>query len=270
MASKDPFLVDNMTVDQILKLGDDEIGKMNKRELSRAVRTTALAANKRLNRLKAQAKKQGNKYVEKKSAKHAIALDALNAITNDGKTPGTFSAKGKTRNELLAEYARIKHFMGMKTSTLKGAENVRKDRERRLFGETREEAAKKAKKKYIKDYKKETGKKPIKKFVKKVLNKLKQAFIDKPKEVWAIYRKYLEHEHLQDDSSSAFFRGFGYTEVIEEIGEAIMEGEPEEKVLQRALEREEQAYIEEQDEYLKAIDEDFGLELEMSQDPFEF
>ena len=46
---KQPFMVEGMTVQEIINLGDDVISKMNQRDLSRALRTVSLAANKRLN-----------------------------------------------------------------------------------------------------------------------------------------------------------------------------------------------------------------------------
>ena len=52
---KQPFMVEGMTISEIIALGDDVISKMNTRDLSRALRTVALAANKRLNRLKKKA-----------------------------------------------------------------------------------------------------------------------------------------------------------------------------------------------------------------------
>ena len=46
MAKK--FIVDNMTVDQILGMPFNELNKFDEREMSRALRTVALAANKGL------------------------------------------------------------------------------------------------------------------------------------------------------------------------------------------------------------------------------
>ena len=71
------------------------------------------------------------------------------------------------------------------------------------------------------------------------------------------------------------FNGYGYEDVIEAIGEMVQESENPEKmtiddVITQAQKVEEEAYIKEQEEYLKAIDSDFGLTLEMNQDPFEF
>ena len=50
---KKGFKTDKMTVDQIIHLGDKVLNKMDKRELSHALRTVSLAANKRLKRLEA-------------------------------------------------------------------------------------------------------------------------------------------------------------------------------------------------------------------------
>ena len=145
MASKEPFSVDGLTVDQILKLDADTLNKMSSREMSRALRTAALAANKRINRLLAQAKKTKEGYKLKKSAKYDIALDALNYITKDGKLDPKFSAKGKTLNQLRSELARIRTFMNdLQTSTIKGAMKVRKDREIRILGLSKEDYLKEA------------------------------------------------------------------------------------------------------------------------------
>lgn len=277
MASSKKFFTDDMTAEEIINLGDDILSKLDKRDLQRAVRTTALVANKRLKRLKAQAKHEGgfkdSKYVEKVSAKHKIALDALNAITEQGKTPATFGVgKNKSRNELYAELARIRRFLNMKTSTLKGAKTVRQQREKRLFKETREEALKKARKEYTKGYKKATGKKPPKKNIKKIEKAIEKKFSEKPKEVWEVYNKHQELQHLQDKSSSAYFKGYGYEKLIEEAGEMIMEGEPEDRILEALQEKEEELYIEQQNELMEELNRGMGFEIgyESSDDPFEF
>ena len=46
MPDKKPFYVDGMTVQQILEIPPSELAKLNQRDLSRALRTVALAANK--------------------------------------------------------------------------------------------------------------------------------------------------------------------------------------------------------------------------------
>ena len=278
MASSKKFFTDDMTAEEIINLGDDILSKLDKRDLQRAVRTTALVANKRLKRLKAQAKHEGgfkdSKYVEKVSAKHKIALDALNAITEQGKTSATFGVgKNKSRNELYAELARIRRFLNMKTSTLKGAKAVRQQREKRLFKTTREEAMKQAKKDYISWYKKATkGKKPPKKNIEKIVKSVEKEFQEKPSEVWEVYNKHQELEHLQDKSSSSHFKGYKYEQVIEEAGQLIMEGLPEDKVLEKLQEKEEELYIEQQNELMEELKRGMGFEIgyTSSDDPFEF
>lgn len=130
--SKKQEPLNNYTVEQILSMGDNELNKMDKRQMSHMLRTVSLAANKRITRL------------EKNTAKGGIATDALNAVQDSG---GRFYVGDKTRNQMLAELARAREFMNMKTSTVTGATEVRKNRERMLYGKTREEIAKEQKNK---------------------------------------------------------------------------------------------------------------------------
>ena len=113
MSSSKPFYVDGLTVQEILNLGDDILSRLDTRELSRALRTVSLAANKRIKRLEQYAYKRGKKAKYKKN-----------------------------RNEIYQELARARRFMNAKTSTVKGAKQVRQERERALFGKTREEMTK--------------------------------------------------------------------------------------------------------------------------------
>ena len=78
----EPFYTDGMSVSQILALGDDVLSKLDRRELSRALRTVALAANKRLDRLTQYAYRRHGKYVEKLDGP---GLD-LNLLNHYGKT----------------------------------------------------------------------------------------------------------------------------------------------------------------------------------------
>ena len=132
MRKKQNEPLNNYTVEQILSMGDDELNKTNQRQMSHMLRTVSLAANKRITRLENNAKKGG------------IAADALTAVKDSG---GRFYVGGKTRNQMLAELARAREFMSMKTSTVTGATEVRKNRERMLYGATREEIEKERKKK---------------------------------------------------------------------------------------------------------------------------
>lgn len=134
---KGPFATEGMTVEQILALGDDQLNRMSRRDLSRALRTVSLAANKRLNRLKAKAdvvtNEQGDiSYVDKTGK--GYAFDAL--YFTGGKKFGM--GKSKDRNQIYKEFARVRGFMGAKSSSIKGALELRQKREKAMFGMTRE------------------------------------------------------------------------------------------------------------------------------------
>ena len=258
MASSKAFFVDNMTASEILALGDDVLSKMSQRDMSRALRTVSLVANKRVARLQKNAVKRHGGYIEKKSGK-AIALDALNYITNDGTTKAKFGVGNKTRNEMYAELSRIRNFMKMDTSTLKGATKVRKERDIRIMGKTREQAIAEAKKKYTKDYKKTTGKKPTKKNLEKIAKATARQFTAASTEAWSTFRKFLELEGIPN---SPYHHFYGSTEVLEMIGSRTLAGDNESEVLTAAHDRFEAAYIEQQDELMNEIENDIGFEIE--------
>ena len=222
------FYTDNMTAKEILNLSDKVLSTFNTREMSRALRTVSLVANKRINRLMKQAKKTKTGYVQKKSAKYNIALDSLNAVTNDGKKKIKFGVKqAKTRNEMYEQLNEIRKFMSMQTSTLSGAVNVRKQREIRLFGETTEKATKKAKTKAEKKL-------------------IKQTFSDKMKNAFSTYRKFLEFEGLPNDK---YFRFQGSDSILSLVGSQILDDNDPEAVLQNAIDRFEADYISNEKQY---------------------
>lgn len=192
-----PFYTDGMTVEQILELGDDVLSKMSKRDLSRALRTVSLAANKRILRLQNQAVKTNDGYEEKKNSK-GISTAALNAVTNDGNSTGKFGVGKKTRNQIYAEFARARDFMSMKSSTVKGAVLVRQDAERRAFGKTREDVG--------------VGKRQADKEI------INDTFQDKVKETYKQFRKFLE-EHEEATGHR------GSDQVLANIGKNIMSDE---------------------------------------------
>ena len=263
------FEVDNMTVQEILSLTPEQISKMNKRELSRAVRTVALAANKRLNRLKAQAKKAPKSsdqkgYIPKKSASHKIALDALNWATRDGKSKGTFGVGDKSLNKLRAEMSRMSQFMKMKTSTIKGAKAVRQDREKRILGYTREEYKKAADKEYIKAVKANTGKRPTKKMIEAMWKAQETDYTTTLSDAWALYRKFVEMEGLPTDKK---FRYYGSDSLIEMAGSLTLDGTEEGEALNKLHEKYEQSYKEQQDSNTKALEDMYE---EDGEDPLEF
>lgn len=138
-----------MNVQDILNLGDDQLNSMNEKELKQVTTILVSAANKRLKRMRENVKyttvsdgKGGRKgkWVEK--ANSGVATDAFNYATRGKMNYQKFSVAGKDRNQTYKEFARIRHFMSMKTSTIKGAIEVRRDREFLTFGYSREQLLK--------------------------------------------------------------------------------------------------------------------------------
>ena len=231
----DSFYTDNMTVSDILNLSNEQISKLNERDVSRALRTVSLAANKRIQRLMQQARKTKDGYVPKKSAKRNIAVDALNAVTNDGKTKVKFGVKSApTRNKMIEQIGEIRRFMNMQTSTVSGAVKVRKEREKRLFGKTAEQAGR--------------GK------TKKEKKEIEKKFSQKVSEAYALFRKYLEYEGLPN---SPYMKFAGSDSILNLIGKKIINGDSEEETLQAAINEAESQYIKEQEEWTEATGGDF-------------
>ena len=149
-----PFKVEGMTVKEILSLDPDVINNMNERDLSRALRTVSLAANKRIKRLKSHSKvSAGVGYIPKNGLENNIATNSLNAVTKDGriKRENVFGVKQAIKgesdpkqriNKMRKQLTEIRRFMAAKTSTVSGAKQVRRNREMSLFGYTTEEAIK--------------------------------------------------------------------------------------------------------------------------------
>lgn len=234
------FYVDNMTVNEILNLSNEVISKMNTRDISRTLRTVSLAANKRVNRLLSQTKKTKDGYVLKKSAQYNIAVDAINAVTKDGKQKVKFGVKyANTRNEMIEQLGDIRKFMSMKTSTIQGAKNVRREREQRLFGTTTEKATR--------------GK------TKKEKKTITKKFADKVSEAYATFRKFLEHEGLPN---SPYMRFTGSESILNMIGSKIINGEDEEEALTAAINLMTKQYEEEQETWNQITSSDDFWELE--------
>lgn len=242
MASKEPFSVDGLTVDQILKLDAETLNKMSSREMSRTLRTASLAANKRINNLLKYAvkrktgeydKKTGKPlyhYQEKKTGK-AIATDALNYITDDGRLKPKFGVGDKDRNQMYKELARIREFMRLETSTVKGAVAVRKRREERILGKSREDYAKEQLKAYKRDYKKRTGKNPTKRLIELVKKQAVQEHLDMSSIAWSYFRTFLESEGLPNNPYHHFDES---TEIIAMIGRRVAEGAGEAAIHEEA------------------------------------
>lgn len=266
MASKKSFSVDGLTVNQILNLDADTLNRMSEREMSRALRTASLAANKRINNLLKYAvkrktgeydKKTGKPlyhYQEKKTGK-AIATDALNYITNDGREKPKFGVGDKNRNQMYKELARIRDFMKLQTSTVKGAEAVRKRREERILGKSREAYANEALKSYKRDYKKRTGKNPTKRLINIVRKEAIQEHLDMSSLAWGYFRTFLESEGLPNNPYHKFDES---TEIIEMIGRRVAEGAGEAQIHDEAREMYKKHYEKTQEELEDEFEEGGG------------
>lgn len=230
MAKK--FYVEGMTVEQILSMNPREMAKLNTREISRALRTVSLAANKRINRLKQYAKKEKTGYVPK-GVKTQVATDALNWVTKNGKVKMPFGVKSAgTRNKMLNQISTIKQFMSMKSSTVTGATALRKEREKKLYGKTREQAA-------------------------RGLTKRQKAatykhFQEMNTRVWDLYYNFMNLQKM--DPHSVWY---GSDEILEIIGHGVASANSEEDIITEALNRVKEATEAQQEEHDKLFGDDW-------------
>ena len=111
-----------MTIEDILNLGDEEISKLNQKELGKIVRDLGKVVNSRIARLE--------------KARGGIAEDALRSITKSG---GKIHSAGLNRNQLIKELYRGSHFARLETSTVSGARKVGINRIKTALGGTPEE-----------------------------------------------------------------------------------------------------------------------------------
>lgn len=234
-----PFKVEGMTVSEILALDPDTINRMGERDISRALRTVALAANKRVRRLKAHAElsESGVGYLPKMGNEHNIAVNALNAVTRDGmRTGNPFGVKliqGETSkdrvNAMRKQISEIRQFMSAKTSKVSGAKEVRQNRERKLYGKTTED--------FIKGLSLEERK--------AVAAKIQQNTSD----VYKAFRMYNEHQGIPNYPYTNYA---GSEAVLELLKTKIDDGASVEEALKAALEKETENY-EAQKEAEKAL-----------------
>ena len=233
MAKK--FYVDNMTVQDILNIDPRKIGKMNERELSRALRTASLAANKRIRRLQ--------EYAKKNTASQ-VALDALRWVTQDGERKKPFGVQSvdkrfgeeKRMRAMRAQLRDIRQFMKMQSSTITGAKELRRTREKALFGKTAEQAGR--------------GKS------KKVKAKIQAHYNAMYNKVWEYYYKYMELAGMDPHSVWS-----GSDEIIAMIGHGIAEGKSEEEIITNSLKTMKEQYETNMEEYNETFGDnwnDFG------------
>ena len=224
MASSKPFYTDGMTVSQILALGDDVLSKLDRRELSRALRTVALAANKRLDRLTQYAYRRHGKYVEKLDGP---GLD-LNLLNHYGKT--RFGVGDKNRNEIYQEFARVRSFMSSKGSTVRGSINIRRAKEKALFGKTREEMGKGLNKKE-------------KRALAKKLNKAMET----------TYKTYKEFE--EEEAWTGMYEKEKARSRLRSIGSKMLEGKSPEEAKEELKQEAQESYEANEEQYQN---DDFG------------
>ena len=227
------FFVDNMTVEQILSMDPAQMAKLDKRDISRALRTVSLAANKRIDKLQQYAKKTKNGYVPNPKGGKSIAVDALNWVSSDGVAKAKFGVKkSANRNQMIAQIGKVRQFMAMKTSTVTGAVQVRKAREKNIFGKTREQMAR--------------GKSPAKK--QQIYKNMQQMYDS----IWGAYHKYRE---LKGQDPHAYYEDS--MQVLSLLGQCITSGMSEDEAVKQTIRDMEQQYEEQQMEYNDLFGDDF-------------
>jgi hypothetical protein len=122
--------------------------------------------------------------------------------------------------------------MEMKTSTVKGAVEVRKETEKKLFGKTREQAARRVK-------------------TKKAKAEVYARYESMSRDVWSYYRKFLEIKGRDPHSYMS-----GSDAIIESVGQAVLSGKSEEEVIQGALDTFKSEYEQEQAEFNEIFNDD--------------
>lgn len=110
------FDVSGMSIDDIMSMDWDDVKRLSRSELAKVTSRLASAGNKRLRRME----KSGITY-----------SPAYSSAMRGG---GNFSVKGKGVNELRTEFARVRNFLNLKTSTVKGAKEFKKKFENMTSG----------------------------------------------------------------------------------------------------------------------------------------
>lgn len=133
----------NLTSDEIVNLNPTLLYKLPEKDLKKIANVMVSSSNKRIRRLLRAAPKG----ISDAALRGAGVLNQPYGVTDpDELDVRFFSVKDKNRNETAKELRRMINFQTMKTSTVKGAIERRKQNEILVFGETREEKAKRLKK----------------------------------------------------------------------------------------------------------------------------
>ena len=102
-------------IDDLLNIDINDLNRMTKKQLLEVVRQLSKTANQRIYRLE------------------QMKTGTLSpAYKKEEKRGENFSVKGKTLNQLRNEYADVKNFLKMKTSTVSGWNKVRKETYNRI------------------------------------------------------------------------------------------------------------------------------------------
>ena len=225
------FYTDGMTVEQILAISPSQLNKLSERDLSRALRTVSLAANKRLDRLLDQVNLRHGEFIVKKHAKYNIATYALQKLYDESgkksRTAMRFGVGDKTRNQMYAELMRAKDFMKLETSQVRKAVKVRKTREARLFGKTSEDIRREAERDFKRNYYKAYGKKPPKKEVEKVGGWAEEQYQKEQSDIWSMIRRLMEVPAIRAN--------YGSDEVIQYVAMRVTFNATEEEIKEELI-----------------------------------
>ena len=104
--------VDGLSIQDILNMDYADVAKLSRKELSKITSRLVSASNKRLRRL------EKSDYIGESPAYRSVRIR-----TGDVR----FSVKGKSQGQLQNVFTEAKHFLNLKTSTLKGYKNVIKN-----------------------------------------------------------------------------------------------------------------------------------------------
>lgn len=115
------FNVSGLSIEDIMNIDFDELNKLSRSDLARLTSRLTSTANKRIKRL---LKSDVNEI--------SPALSSISQRLGKGKDTAFFSVKGKDVNQLRNEFARVKYFLNLKTSSITGTKKLKKETYKRL------------------------------------------------------------------------------------------------------------------------------------------
>lgn len=117
--------VSGLSIEDIMDIPFEMLNNLNRRDLAKITSRLSSTANKRIKRL------LNTEYKEVSPALESV----LNRVKKSGTT--AFSVKGKDVNQLRNEFAQVKKFLNLKTSSIKGTKEVEKQTYQRLGIDTK-------------------------------------------------------------------------------------------------------------------------------------